>query len=111
MKKLIALFLVVIMVISLCACGKKLSAGDLIGIWSGAWEYEGHRINTAIQFERDGTYAQITFRDNTVSSVEEGIYTIDGNEVNCKQNGPFGTTTYKFSGGKLTNNGHSLSKE
>ena len=112
MKKIIALGLTLVMVLSLAACGSKLASGDLIGIWSGSWEYDGKDINCSIEFDRDGTYANVVYQNNSVASKEKGTYTIDGNKVILYENGNKGiSTTYQYKNGKLTNNGHNLSKE
>lgn len=109
MKKIIAFLLALAIVSMLVAC--SISSGDLIGIWSGSWEFDGHTINNSVQFKRDGTYYEVTYRDHTLASTEEGTYTIDGNKVMCEDNVFHGITTYKYFHGKLTNNGHSLTKE
>lgn len=109
MKRAISFILAVMMCLSLCACGSELTSGDLIGVWSGSWEYDGNQFNKSIEFNRDGSFIAATYKNNTLSTVEEGTYTIDGREVICDLNGP--RIIYKYSGGKLENNGTHLSKE
>ena len=101
---------VLIITILLCGCG-SVSSGDLIGVWSGSWEYEGKQINSSIQFERNGDYEQVTYTDGSLSSTEDGTYTIEGNKVILKDNQFGSTSPYTYSGGKLKQNNHSYSKE
>ena len=124
MKKFCVLLLTAALLLSLAGCGPSLSSGDLIGVWSGAWEgakdtsLEGININVSIEFKRDGTYSKVVYHDNSFVSVETGTYTIDGKVVDTYDDGqpvfpgvsPV-SIPYKYSKGKLTNNGHSLSKE
>lgn len=109
MKRVIVILIVLVIVLSLAACG-SLSSGELIGVWSGAYKWESNNYNVSIQFDRDGTFIEVVYRNNNLVNADQGTYTIDGNKVKCK-NSDHSITTYKYSGGKLTNNGHSLSKE
>ena len=107
LKFTIALLLIILM---LNGCG-SIASGDLIGVWSGSWEYEGKQINSSIQFERNGDYEQVTYTDGSLSSTEDGTYTIEGNKVILKDNQFGSTSPYTYSGGKLKQNNHSYSKE
>ena len=111
MKRAIVILLVLVMVLSLAACaGSKTTSGDFIGVWSGSYEWEGDNYNKSIEFERDGTYSSVLYKNNSLVKTEKGTYTIDGSKVVLKDNSG-GSTTYKYSDGKLTNNGHSFAKE
>lgn len=114
MKKRICMLSIVITILIITAllngCG-SVSSGDLIGIWSGSWEYEGKQINSSIQFERDGSYVQITYTDGNLSSTEDGTYTIEGKKVLLIDNQYGSTSPYNYSNGKLKQNNHTFAKE
>ena len=102
---------VIITVFFVCGCG-SITSGDLIGVWSGSWEYEGNQINSSIEFERNGDFIKVTYNNGNLASSEEGTYVIKGKEVICQVDGNSGNTIpFKYSGGKLVNGGHKYSKE
>lgn len=115
--KISIFLLIVVFVLSFAGCG-TLTTGDLIGTWSGSWDFNGATINNTIEFDIDGTYKEISYHNNELSDIKTGTYVIDGNKVSTTHihtnpnNGyktPV-TITYKYRGGKLRNSGHYLSK-
>ena len=107
LKFTIAILLIILV---LTGCG-SITSGDLIGVWSGSWEYEGKQINSSIQFERNGDYEKVTYTDGSLSSTDDGSYTIEGNKGILKSNQNGSTSPYTYSGGKLKQNNHTYSKE
>ena len=115
MKNIRGFFLptIILVFISALISGcSSVSSGDLIGVWTGAWEYEGNQINTSVQFERNGEYISVDYVNGNLSSIETGTYIVKKNEVILQVGGnPGKMIPYKYSGGKLKNGGHSFSKE
>lgn len=110
-KNTLTLLLVFSIILALCACS-SVSAGDVIGIWSGAWEYNGNRINCSFELLRTGEYYDITYINGEMNPIETGTYIINGNKVILQVGGDPGyTKTYTYSRGVLKNGGHTLSKE
>lgn len=106
----ISLILVVSLCFMLVACGPAVE--DVVGTWSGTWEYNGKLIACAIVLNSDGSYAKATLRDDAEPSSESGTYEIKGGEVRLHPNGDMGqTTAYKYKNGTLVNNGHALYKK
>lgn len=107
---LVAFLLVCAVCFSLCACG--ISREDAIGTWSGTYVYNGSTFSCAFVLSADGTYAEATYKDGSLSSTESGTYEVKSNKVILHENGNMGTSTvYKYKGGKLVNNGHEFTKE
>lgn len=113
MKRGISLLIAITIILSLAACGSSSSdSGELIGVWSGSWEYAGRDINCSVQFKRDGTYVDNTYVNHELQTPETGTWEMKGNKVILYIDGNKGhLQEYKYSGGKLINNGHSLTKE
>lgn len=112
MKKIISVSLVLVILLFLAACGSsKLTSGDLIGTWSGSWEFNGNNINSSIEFQRDGTLVKVSYINNEMSKLETETYIIDGNKVVINWDNPPSTTTYKFKDGRLTDSPVIYSKE
>lgn len=110
MKKTAALILVLAMCLSLAACG-SVQIEDLKGVWTGSWEYKGADIEMAVEIDGSGNYVQTSYRNGEFSKTEKGTVAVEGNKVICQINGnPGDTIEYKYSGGTLTNNGHTLTK-
>lgn len=107
---MITLAIMLIITILLCGCG-SLASGDLIGTWSGAYDWKGDQYNVSIQFERNGNYEEIMYKNNSLHSSEDGTYTIEGKTVVCHKGSDGGMVKYKYKNGKLENNDHYLSKE
>jgi hypothetical protein len=110
MKKIICITLALVFLLSLAACKIK-AADELVGIWSGSWEYKGHTINQTVSLSKDFTYITTFSKDGDVKETERGTYTFDDNTVSCHRDGGGCITEYEYSDGKLTNNGHSLIKQ
>ncbi len=124
MKKAVAVLLAIAVVLMLTACGAS-SPADLTGTWKSTWESEGETVTCERVLKSDGTYTKWRYAKNTYR--EDGSYTTEGDRVICKggqerrvvpgmkviEIGPGGdtTTTYRISGGKLTNSGHTFSKK
>lgn len=112
--KAISLCTVLVMLLSLLA-GCSVSKDDLVGTWTGSWEYNGKKITSAIVFKADGTYGMSTLSGWDVSSSEAGEYEIKGNKVilydssSAVYHGNYMELTYR--NGKLENNGHYYSKD
>ena len=109
MKKFFAFLLALSMVFALCACGDPPDPNVLVGVWRGTYEWEGDHYEVSIEFKSDGTYEKTMDKNNSPLKTETGTYTEEGSEVVLKAS-TMGKTTYSFSNGKLTNNGHSLEK-
>lgn len=74
--------------------------------------YNGSSFSCAFVLSADGTYAEATYKDGSLSSTETGTYEVKGSKVILHENGNMGTSTvYKYKGGKLVNNGHEFTKE
>ena len=102
---------ILIVITVLSGCG-TISSGDLIGVWSSSWEYEGKQFNSSIEFKRNGDYAKDTYSDGELASTEEGTYIIKGNKVTCQIGGnPGAMTPFEYKRGKLYNGKNAYSKE
>ena len=109
-KAAIAMIMVVSICLVLVACG--ISQEEVVGTWSGSWEYNGKLISCAIVFNENGSYAKATLSNGSDTKAEVGTYEIKGGEVRLHPNGDAGSTTaYKYKGGALVNNGHELFKK
>lgn len=74
--------------------------------------FNGSSFSCAFVLSADGTYAEATYKDGSLSSTESGTYEVKSNKVILHENGNMGTSTvYKYKGGKLVNNGHEFTKE
>jgi len=110
MKKTIALILVLVICLSLVACGP--SQEDVVGIWTGKWTYEGNTIEKTLLLSPDGTYGALTYKNGALDKLEGGTYEISGKEVELHPDGNTGITTpYDYKRGKLVNNGHELVRQ
>ena len=112
MGRILSLCLVIVMVAgAMTACG--IEKEELIGTWSGSYEYEGNQFTVAIVFTAT-QYSKVVMKNGSISSSDVGDYEISGREVKLYASDSLtyhGTwTTYKYSGGQLENNGHYLSK-
>ena len=109
-KAAISLIMVVSICLVLVACG--ISQDEVVGTWSGTWEYNGKLIACAIVLNANGSYAKAIVKDGSDTSAEVGTYEIKGSEVRLHPNGNTGDTiAYKYKGGALVNNGHELYKK
>ena len=110
MKKILAIGIVLIICISLCACG--ISKEEAIGTWSASWVYNGNNISSAFVLEVDGTFSEVTYRNGSLSSTLTGTYEIEGSKVFLYENGNKGSfMEFKYSGGALVNAGHKYYKK
>lgn len=75
MKKVIALSLTVVLILTLLAGCAGSGAAAVVGSW--AWEYEGIGEVLCFTFNEDGTGAMDSFGE-----VEEFTYTVTGNKIN-----------------------------
>ena len=109
-KIMILVALVCLICISLCACG--ISKEDAVGLWSGTYVYEGNQFACAFVLTEGGDYYKETFKNGSLSSSEIGTYEVKNGKVILHEDGNMGISTeYKYSGGKLVNNGHKFTKE
>ena len=108
MKKALALILLVVLCLSLAAC--TASKDDLVGTWSGSWEYEGNLFVETFTLTENGTYTSTLYKNGNLNKTESGTYEIDGNTVDLHPTGEGSWTSYDYKGGKLINNDHEFTK-
>lgn len=112
MKKMLTVALVLVMTLSLCACGPTKE--EVAGTYTGTYKYEGNTFSTAIVLSEDGIYVKATEKNGGEPSITIGDYEIDGNKVilydpdSVVYHGV--RTDYKYSNGTLKNGGHKFSK-
>lgn len=100
----------VLLSLQLVACGVKQE--DIIGTWTGSWEYNGHAIQATLVLREDNTFSQSSINDGETKDPETGTYKISGSKVVLKFDNEFdGTAEYKFHDGVLTNGNHDLARE
>lgn len=109
-KIAIAALLVIALVGGFVLFGGSVSQDKLTGIWVGTWFYEGDQIKVGISFDNNGTYTELVYHNDEATGLEYGDYEIKGRKVECHDSLSKATTTYKYRNGKLTNNGHQLTK-
>ena len=108
-KSLVAVVLLCVICFSLCACG--ISKKEAIGTWGGSYTYKGNKFVRTFVLGADDEYAEVTFKNGSMSSSEVGTYEVKGNKVILHKDGNKGISTiYKYKGGKLVNNDHEFSK-
>ena len=108
-KRLLSIFLVCALCFCLSACG--ISKEDAVGTWSGTYEYNGNMFAVAFVLDAGGDYAEVTYKNGTLSSVEEGTWEIDGGKVVLHKDGNTGiSVVYSYKGGALVNNKHEFYK-
>ncbi len=116
LKGFVAVALICVMLVSLCSCG-GISEKDVIGTWSGAYVYNGSQFASAFVLSEDGTYAEVTYKDGSISSTETGSWEVDDGEVVLYEDGNKDfdvgvvSTRYQYKGGALVNNGHKFRKD
>ncbi|MBO4453068.1 MAG: hypothetical protein J5793_03955 [Clostridia bacterium] len=77
---------------------------NLIGEWSGEYEYEGKQYTKKLTVKEDGTYVIYSYEGETLYSVESGSWEIDGMKLNCYEKGSTSTIlTFEYTDGKLVN--------
>ena len=108
-KRLIAAVLICALCFVLDSCGIK--EDEAVGTWSGTYEYNGNSFSVAFVLGADGEYAQVTYKNGSLSSTEDGTWEIDGGKVVLHEDGNTGTSTvYKYRDGALVNNDHKFYK-
>lgn len=108
-KRLTAIILVFAICVCLTACG--ISKEDAVGTWSGTYEYNGNLFAVAFVLDADGDYAKATYKNGSLSSIEEGTWEIDGGKVVLHKDGNTGVSViYSYKNGALVNNKHEFYK-
>ena len=108
-KSLIAIVLVLSVCLSLCACG--ISRENAVGTWSGTYVYEGNTFSCTFVLYESGEYDEVTYKNGSFSSSENGTWEIDGGKVVLHEDGNMGVSTiYKYKSGALVNNNHRFTK-
>lgn len=92
MKKVIAILLVAVLVLSFVACGAK--GGNIVGTWEG--EYDRMTFNE----DGSGSWAERGSANGTFNSGERFTYKVSGSELTIYPDED--TYTYSVSGDKLT---------
>lgn len=110
-RRWLAVAMAFVLCLGLCACAGKLTQEDVVGTWSGSYEFEGNHFFCTFDLHEDGTYQKGTTKNGFTSSAESGTYEVDGNEVILHKDGNTGLATrYKYRSDKLVNNGHKFTK-
>ncbi len=107
-KMVVAFILLSILCMSAVSCASK---SKFVGTWEGSWTYNGNKIDRMFTLQEDGTYSEITYRNNIKSSSETGTYEISGNSVILSPEGESSTTEYTYKNGYLINNDHKMAKQ
>ena len=96
----------------IASCG--ISDKDIIGTWTGEYEYNGNTFNVAIVFESSGKYARVTYKNGAISSTESGEYEIHGSEVIMYDSSALVyhgvSSSLKYKSGKLASSTYTLTK-
>ena len=113
MKKFLSLLLVAVLCLSMVGCG--LSEEDAVGIWSGAYTYNGNDFVVVFELFDDGSYIEVIEKNGSIHKVDMGTYTIEkgllGTDVVLDSDTEPGTTRYEYRGGALYNNDHKFTKD
>ena len=92
------------------ACSPSVS--DVAGTYTGSYTYKGNDFYVVIVLDEDGTYGKVTSKNNIPSSSDSGEYEIKGNKILLYTSDDKSSyTEYKYSDGKLENNGHTFTKK
>lgn len=81
----------------------------MVGVWEASYDWKSDHFDSTIEFKSDGTYVKTVNKNNSPLKPEGGTYTEEGTKVVLKAS-TMGKTTYSYSNGTLTNNGHSYVK-
>lgn len=96
------------------SCGASVSDKDIIGTWTGEYEYKGSTFNVVIVFESSGKYARVTYKNGETSSSEKGDYEISGNKITMYDSSALvehgKSTSLTYNSGKLSNSTYTLTK-
>ena len=110
MRSLMALVLIGVLCISLCACG--ISKAKAVGTWSGSYVYNGNTFSVSFVLTENGTYSKATYKNGEFYETETGTWEIKGSKVLLHENGNLGgSTPYKYKNGALVNNDHEFYKQ
>ena len=82
---------------------------EIVGLWTGEWDYNGKHINFGIEFTEDGRFGSLAFANNKLSSEKYGSYKVGLFRVICKDSTQ-AEIHYWHIAGHLINNGHLLTK-
>jgi hypothetical protein len=81
--------------------------GGLIGAWVGDYYYNNKHIHTTYILRTDGTYSEVTFRDEEKVTDNEGTWSFDGSTLKLKATDtPNITTPFDYKDGVLINNNY-----
>lgn len=103
MKRALALILALVLVFCLLAACGAMSKEELVGTWSGEWDFNGYHWNEELTLKANGTYVEKNYRDGKYYDTETGTYELDGSTLRCYENGNQGgpITKYKVSSSTL----------
>ena len=81
--------------------------GGLIGAWVGDYYYNDKHIHTTYILRSDGTYSEVTYRDDEKITDNEGSWTFDGSTLKLKATDtPNLTTPFTYVDDVLINNNY-----
>lgn len=108
MKKLVAVLLVVVMLLSLCACGAD--TGEVNAALQGTWRGVTGAVTTQYKFG-DGKFESSVVAAGISMGGNAGTYEITGSKIMLRFNdGRTDKIPYKFKNGTLTLNTLNLQK-
>ena len=105
-KRYIAIALVLVICLSLCAC---ISKNKAVGTWSDTYIYNGNEFFVTLILDADGNYTKVSYKNGSLHETLTGKWDIDGGEVCCYKT--TGSVCYKYKGGKLVNGSQALEKQ
>ena len=127
MKKVWAILLVLVLCLSLCACGgnadgdnsgptkptqiegNKLTADNVVGTgWQCTYHTDDdNKIYTRFMLAEDGTYKQLIAINELFDRYENGTYEVKGGKLYLYLNGDTNSSTvYEYKNKNLVNDGH-----
>jgi len=98
--------LVILFTAALISCNSTVTVEDVVGLYTGEYEYEKNEFYVTIRLNEDSTYLRTIYKNGEFRSRERGDYEIDGSTVRLYDMTSGSYTDYKYSNGVLTNNGH-----
>ncbi|MBQ9162425.1 MAG: hypothetical protein IJX74_04025 [Clostridia bacterium] len=90
----------------LISCNSTVTVEDVVGLYTGEYEYEENQFYVTIRLNEDSTYLRMIYKNGEFRSQERGDYEIDGSTVRLYDMTSGAFTEYRYLNGVLTNNGH-----
>ena len=93
MKRILALMVAAVCMLSLCACGDKLPDGPAIGVSDvkGTWTTEIEEGTQTVTFYEDMVFDKtVVATDSNEETYSEGRFFIDGNKIEIEYTNVFG---------------------